>query len=57
MVKLNIEIFNFILVFNSDSLYRAYKKRLTNMPFDRKLYEEQLKNPNVIFFIFFNLFF
>jgi len=38
------------LVFNSDSLYRAYKKRLNNMPFDKEHYDEQLKNPNVILF-------
>lgn len=33
-------------VFNTDTLYRAYKKRLTNMPMDVMLYEDQMKNPD-----------
>lgn len=32
-------------VFNTDTLYRAYKKRLKNMPMDKNLYEDQIKNP------------
>jgi len=39
----------FILVFNADSLYRSYKNRLKNMPFDREHYEEQLKDAKVHF--------
>jgi peptidyl-prolyl isomerase G (cyclophilin G) len=31
-------------VFNVEALYRAHKKRITNMPFDKDLYEYQLKN-------------
>lgn len=30
-------------VFNQDSLYGAYKRRLKNMPFDKEAYEEQIK--------------
>jgi hypothetical protein len=33
-------------VFNTDALYRAYKKRLKNMPFDKNLYDEQMLNPS-----------
>lgn len=32
-------------VFNTDTLYRAYKKRLKHMPFDKTLYEDQLSDP------------
>jgi len=32
-------------VFNTDTLYRAYKKRLKNMPMDISIYEEQMNNP------------
>jgi peptidyl-prolyl isomerase G (cyclophilin G) len=32
-------------VFNTDTLYRAYKKRLKNMPMDKSLYEDQMNNP------------
>lgn len=42
-------MFFIILVFNTDSLYRAYKKRLKKMPFDKDHYEEQLINPEVNF--------
>lgn len=34
-------------VFNTDSLYRAYKKRLKNMPFDSALYEDQMDDPQM----------
>jgi hypothetical protein len=33
--------------FNVDSLYRAYKKRLKKMPFDKDLYDEQQDNPEI----------
>lgn len=32
-------------VFNTDTLFRSYKTRLKNMPFDKNLYEDQLRNP------------
>ena len=32
-------------VFNTDTLFRSYKKRLHNMPFDKTLYEDQLNDP------------
>ena len=31
-------------VFNNEAYYRAHKKRLRDMPFDKELYEEQMKN-------------
>lgn len=31
-------------LFNSDTYYRAYKKRLKDIPFDKELYDEQMKN-------------
>jgi hypothetical protein len=34
-------------VFNTDSLFRAYKKRIKNMPFDKALYEDQIKDPQI----------
>jgi peptidyl-prolyl isomerase G (cyclophilin G) len=34
-------------VFNTDSLYRAYKKRLVTMPFDKTLYEKQMEDPSI----------
>ncbi len=34
-------------VFNQDTLYRAYKKRLKKMPFDKEEYEEQVKSGTV----------
>lgn len=33
-------------VFNNEAKYRAYKKRLKNMPFDKDLYELQMKGEN-----------
>ena len=41
------KIINYI-VFNDDTLFRAYKRRLNNMPYDKNAYEEQQSNPNVI---------
>jgi pre-mRNA-splicing factor SYF2 len=35
-------------VFNTDSLYRSYKKRLITMPIDRDLYEQQMKDPSKV---------
>ena len=32
-------------VFNTDTQFRAYKKRLRSMPFDKTVYEDQLRNP------------
>lgn len=35
-------------VFNTDAYFRAYKKRLRNMPFDNELYKDQLENPEKV---------
>jgi peptidyl-prolyl isomerase G (cyclophilin G) len=34
-------------VFNTDSLFRSYKKRVKNMPFDKSLYDDQIKDPQI----------
>jgi hypothetical protein len=34
-----------ILVFNTDTLYRAHEKRLNHMPFDKNAYESQMNDP------------
>jgi len=34
------------IVFNQDALYRAYKKRLKSMPFDKNTYDEQIQSVN-----------
>ena len=31
-------------LFNKDTIYRSNKKRLKNMPFNKELYDEQMKN-------------
>ena len=36
-----------IVVFNDDSLFRAYKKRLKDIPHYSEVYEKQIENPTV----------
>ena len=36
-----------ILVFNDDSLFRAYKKRLKDIPHYSEVYDKQIENPTV----------